>query len=93
MMAFDKMRHLKKKAVFLLAFSLNSGSHNIFSPNRMLSTYVAGDRARMFMSRIAMRASSLINSLIFVHCQKERIQKRALTRTKAWLSRFFIDSH
>ena len=35
--------------------------------------HVAGDRARTSMSRIASRASSLINSFIFVHCHKQRI--------------------
>ena len=30
--------------------------------------HVAGDRARTFMSRIAMRASSIIYSFIFVLC-------------------------
>ena len=35
--------------------------------------HVAGDRACMFMSRIATRASSLINSFIFVNCHKQRI--------------------
>ena len=32
--------------------------------------HAAGDRAHMFMSRNATRASSLINSFIFVHCHK-----------------------
>ena len=35
--------------------------------------HVAGDRTLMFMSHIATRASSLINSFIFVHCHKQRI--------------------
>ena len=37
------------------------------------AVHMAGDRAGMFMSRIATRASSLINSFIFVHCHKQRI--------------------
>ena len=31
------------------------------------------DLARTLMSRIAMRASSLINSFVFVHCHKQRL--------------------
>ena len=34
---------------------------------------VAGDRAHTFMSRIAMRAPSLINYFIFVHSHKQMI--------------------
>ena len=34
---------------------------------------VAGDMACMSMSRIATRASSLINTFIFVHCHKQRV--------------------
>ena len=35
--------------------------------------HVAGDRARTFMTRIAARAPSLINSFIFVHSHKQII--------------------
>ena len=61
----------KEKAIFLLTFSLNSGLKYIFSQQN--GGHVAGDRARTFMSRIATKASSLINSFIFVHCHKQRI--------------------
>ena len=70
-MTSDRMRQFKKKAVFLLAFSLNSGSKYIFS--KQDADHVAGDRARTSLSSIATRASSLINSFIYVHCHKQRI--------------------
>ena len=63
---------LKKIAVFLLAFSINSGSKYIYSPSRMLTTW-GGGHARMFMSRMETRASSLIIFFIFVDCHKLRI--------------------
>ena len=68
----DKMRHLKKKAIFLLAFSLNSGSKyiNFYQQD---AYHVSGDRARTLMSRIATMAPCLINSFIFVHSQKQII--------------------
>ena len=65
------MRHLKKKAIFLLAISLNSGSKYIFSQQD--ADHVAVDRACTFVSRIATRAPSLINSFIFVHSHKQII--------------------
>ena len=69
-MTSDKMRHLKKKRYFAHIFT-NSGLKYIFSQQN--AGHVAGDRARTFMSRIATKASSLINSFIFVHCHKQRI--------------------
>ena len=60
-----------KKTIFLLAFSLNSGSKYIFSQQD--ADHVAGDRARTFMSRIATRIPSLINYFIFVHSHKQII--------------------
>ena len=49
-----------------LNFLLNSGSNIFFSQQD--ADHMAGDRARRFMSRMEMRASSLINSFIFVGC-------------------------
>ena len=66
------MRHLKKEAIFLLAFSLNSGSKYIFI-SQQDADHVTGDRARTFMSRIATRAPTPINSFIFVDYHKQRI--------------------
>ena len=43
-----------------------------FSPCRMLTTW-RGDCARMIMSRMETRASSLINCFIFVDCHWQRI--------------------
>ena len=59
------MRHLKEKAVFLLAFTLKSGSKYIFFI--LTGCRQRGGRSRTFMSRIATRASSLINYFIYVH--------------------------
>ena len=61
----------EKKAIFLLTFSLNSGSKYIFSQQD--ADHVAGNRVRTFMSRIATRAHSLINSFIFEYSHKQII--------------------
>ena len=56
---------------FLLAFSLNSVSKYVFSQQD--ADPVAGDPVRTLMSRMEMRASSLIIFFIFVDCHKQRI--------------------
>ena len=70
-MTCDRSWHLKKIPVFLLAFSINSGTKYIFSQRD--ADHVAGDRARTFMPRMVTRASSLIIVFIFVDCHKQRI--------------------
>ena len=70
-MKSDKMRQFKKKAIFLLAFHLRVDQNIIFSQQD--ADYVAGDRARAFMSPITTRAPSLINYFIFVHYHKQII--------------------
>ena len=73
------MRRLRKKAIFLLAFSLKSGSNILFSQQD--ADHVAGDRARTFMSHITTRAPSLINSFIFVLSHKQIIALYMKTET------------
>ena len=46
---------------------------NIYFFSRQDADHVAGDRARTPMSRMEMRASSLIFFFIFVDCHKQRI--------------------
>ena len=65
------MRHLKRKVICLLAFSLNSGSKYIFSQQD--ADQVAWNRTLTFMSRIATRAPNRINAFIFVHSHKQMI--------------------
>ena len=61
----------EKKQYILFAFSLNSGTKIFYSQTD--ADHVAGDRVRTFMLHISMRASSLINYFIFVHCHRQRI--------------------
>ena len=66
------MRHLKKKSdIFARIFTKQW--IKIFFFSQQDADHVAGDRARTFMPRIATRTSSLINSVIFVHCHKRGI--------------------
>ena len=62
------MRHLKKKRHFCSHFH----DRNIFF-SQQDADYVAEDRMRTFMSRIATRVPSLINYFIFVHPHKQII--------------------
>ena len=97
----------EKSGIFASIFT-KEGINIYFSPNRMLTTWRGGGgggwrggggRACTSMSRIAIRASSLINSSIFVHCQKQRIasfyedRNLHLLKQKCGLQVFSLDSH
>ena len=66
------MRHLKKKAN-IFAHIFTKQWIKIFFFSQQDADHVEGDRARTFMSCIATRAPSLINSFIFVDYHKQRI--------------------